>query len=158
MGKSDKLKRILRDYFKTRKTEDMENALRKLGGLIYEIGVLDYDQTLPERFVPEIARIAGFESIAADVSSCGAEPNLKWLGNVLVRFFGCKSPVLKKPQKDYVLYEGEPPEKRYLSTPGLNAFTSFTSIIYSLEELLGESFDAETMVCGLDEIRRGEWE
>ena len=76
------------------------------------------------------------------------------LEEILRKIFGCKRVFLKKKQIcGYWIGGGEAePDYQYLTKSGGKAYGKLTDLLYSLEELLGDDFDANRWVEELDNI------
>jgi hypothetical protein len=75
------------------------------------------------------------------------------LDEILRKSFGCGKPFLKKP-KVCGYFVGETPEPcyEYMTRSGGRAYGKLVDLLYSLEQLLGDGFDANHWITELDRI------
>ncbi len=76
------------------------------------------------------------------------------LESILLKHFKCKNPFLKRKRLCGYFF-GEP-DYEHLTKAGGRVYRKLTDLIYDLEELLGNSFDAHNLISILDEIIREE--
>ena len=69
---------------------------------------------------------------------------------ILQKYFGCKNPMLKT--RNLTGYIFDEPCYEYLSKSGVKAYDRLLDLLYDLEMLLGESFDADRWVREIDKI------
>ena len=76
------------------------------------------------------------------------------LEEILQQSFGCKNPFLKRKKIcGYWIGGGEAePDYEYMTKSGGKAYGKLTGLLYSLEDLLGEGFDANHWIADLDRI------
>lgn len=79
------------------------------------------------------------------------------LGELLTKHFGCKNPVLKKPRVEYEDSDGSK-LMNGLTVSGQKAYSKLTALLYDLEELLPDNFDANNIIEILDNMVKGECE
>ena len=76
------------------------------------------------------------------------------LEEILQEFFGRKKPFLKRKRLcGHWMGGGEPePDYEYLTRAGGKAYGKLVCLMYDLEKLLGDGFDANKWISILDEI------
>lgn len=74
------------------------------------------------------------------------------LETILIKYFGCKKPVLKNPEK-FTDWDGER-KNRYLTYQGIKSYTELIGLLYDLKELVekGIEFDVDDVIEDLDTI------
>ena len=80
------------------------------------------------------------------------------IAEILRKSFKCRKVFLKKKKVcGYWISGGESePDYEYLTKSGGKAYVKLTSLLYSLEQLLGNDFDADRWITELDNIVSGE--
>jgi len=133
------------DYF----TMAGNKAFSKLLSLFYDLDFVfegDMDIASIISTLKELARAGCF----IDVS---ASPRNTCLDSILTSQFGHKKSFLKKRKIAGYYLDGEPePAYCYLTEVGAKAYSRLTGLIYSLGELLGDSFNTCRLVESLDQI------
>jgi hypothetical protein len=75
------------------------------------------------------------------------------LEDILQMHYGCGKPFLKKRKiVGYYLGGEAEPDYEYLTVSGGKAYGKLTGLLYSLERLLGNDFDADRWISDLDDI------
>jgi len=76
------------------------------------------------------------------------------LHDILVKYFRCKKPFLKRRKISHICLMGETPEPAYteLTNAGSKAYGELTDLMYDLGALLGDKFNANFWVEELNSI------